>query len=119
MRKFKLTFTNFRFRFNGKTSTGMQEATIMFFDGKHWVKGMTKKFIKRISLKPGDTADLNKAYKIVQAMIERAAYWWASETVSKDIKILESNLAAGNEFVKRAQHITAHDLQYIELLDKE
>lgn len=119
MKKFKLTFTKFRFRFDGKTSSGMQEATVMFFDGKHWVKGMTKKFVKRISLKPGDKADLNKAYKIVQAMIERAAYWWASEAVSKDIKILESNLAAGNEFVKRAQHITAHDLQYIESLDKE
>jgi hypothetical protein len=119
MRKFKLTFTKFRFRFNGKTSTGMQEATIRFFDGKHWTMFITKKFIKRITLKPGDTADLNKAYKMLQAMIERSAYWWASEIISKDIKTLESNLAAGNEFVKRAQHITAHDLQYIESLDKE
>ena len=119
MRKFKLTFTKFRFKVNGKTSTGTQEATIMFFDGKHWVKGMTKKFVKRISLKPGDKPDLNKAYKIVQAMIERSAYWWASDIISKDIKILESNLAAENKFVKKAQHITAHDLEYIESLDKE
>ena len=119
MKKFKLTFTNFNFKVNGKTSTGMQEATIMFFDGKHWVKFMTKKFVKRISLKPGDKPDLNKAYKIVQAIIERKAYLWASDTVSKDIKILESNLTAGNEFVKKAQHIRAHDLEYIESLCKE
>ena len=104
MKKFKLTFTKFRFRFDGKTSSGMQEATVMFFDGKHWVKGMTKKFVKRISLKPGDKADLNKAYKIVQAMIERAAYWWASELIIKDIEILQSNLSADKEFIKKAHN---------------
>lgn len=119
MRKFKLTFTDFRFKINGKTSTGTQEATIMFFDGKHWVKGMTKKFVKRISLKPGDKPDLNKAYKIVQAMIERAAYWWASELIIKNIEITQSTLTAEKEFIKKARHITAHDLQYIESLDKE
>ncbi len=114
----KLRFTKITFKCYNNKSIALQDATIMVFNGNVWSKGPTKKFHKKITLKHGDKPDLNKAYKILQAMIEKEAYAWGAKESDELLNDLNNRINGFRIFNNCCKHIVEHDSEYIEYLNK-
>lgn len=72
-----------------------------------------KTFITRIALRDYDVFDLNKAYKYIQASLEKKAYNWAYKIINKERK---KQLDIYNQllgFTDKAKHIVEHDTEYL------
>lgn len=72
-----------------------------------------KTFITRINLHKDDTFDLNKAYKYIQASLEKKAYFWAYKIINKHLKTEEDFIKEFKSFVDKADYIIKHDEEYL------
>ena len=112
----KLTFNNFSFTTDGIISKGNVEATIKIFITNKWFDVASKKFITKITLHKDDKFDLDKAYKYIQAKLERDAYAWAGKEAFKELYNIQKSLRVFEDFTEKASHIVAHDNHYLETL---
>ena len=92
----KLSFSGFKFNTDGIVSKGRIIATIKYFTGKEWDNIGFKEFKTKVSYKPGDKYNLDKAYQIIKAKLEQNAYKWAD----------------------KANHVILHNTGYIVELDE-
>ena len=60
-----------------------------------------------------DKPDLNKAYKLCEAIIERKAYKWASKKIKRRLDLLNKDVIKLSQFCVKANHIINHDTEYI------
>lgn len=110
----KLKFLNPTTKINGKK-------TVMSIRCQVCIENIPlsyKKFTHKITLKENDVYDLNKAKKILQAIIEQKAYIWAKKYVDKQILTFEELLKTRKSFSEKADHIIKHDETYINQLMK-
>lgn len=109
----KLSFSDFSFTSDGNTSRGSIKATIKFFIKTKWHNIGSKKFTTKITCHKNDKCDLNKAYKYIQAKLEKDAYCWACEEAMKQLLITQKDLKIFNDFVEKSKHIIVHDTHYL------
>lgn len=109
----KLSFSNFSFTTDGNISKGSIKATIKFFIKNKCHDVASKKFNTKVTCHKNDKCDLNKAYKYIQAKLEKDAYLWASEEAMKQLLITQKDLKIFNDFVEKSRHIIVHDTHYL------
>ena len=109
----KLSFSNFSFTSDGNVSKGSIKATIKFFVKNKWHNIATKEFTTKIICHKNDKSDLNKAYKYIQAKLEKDAYLWANNEAMKQLLITQKDLKIFNDFVEKSKHIIVHDTHYL------
>ena len=111
--KLKLTFVEFTFKSNGTKCEGKVKAIIKCFITKKWRECDSKEFKTRITLKPNDKFDLNKAYKYIQAKLEKDAYKWANKEAEKQLLLTQRYFKMYDDFTKKSTHIIVHDENYL------
>lgn len=109
----KLSFSNFSFTSNGNISKGSAKATIKFFIKSKCHNVATKEFTTKITCHKNDKCNLNKAYKYIQAKLEKDAYLWANKEAMKQLLITQKDLKIFNDFVEKSKHIIVHDTNYL------
>lgn len=109
----KLSFGKFSFTTDGNTSKGSIKATIKIFIKNTWHCVATKQFTTKITCHKDDKSDLNKAYKYIQAKLEKDAYSWALDEAFKQLLLVQKDLKMFNDFVEKAKHIVVHDTNYL------
>lgn len=109
----KLTFSNCEITTNGIITKGKITAVVVIFIENHWKVLETKVFTTKITLKSEDKFDLNKAYKYIQAKLERKAYKWALDKVTYQILLAKKDLEVFINFANKAKHIVNHDDEYL------
>ena len=114
----KLSFSDFEFKTDGIVSKGHATATIKYFIGHKWGEVSKKKFKTKVSYKPGDKYNLDKAYQIIKAKLEQYAYKWAANEAQKEINNINKEYRYLKDFVDKANHIVVHNTGYIVELDE-
>lgn len=109
----KLSFGKFSFTTDGNTSKGNIRATIKIFTKNKWYYVTSKEFTTKITCHKDDKNDLNKAYKYIQAKLEKDAYCWAGEEAKKQLIVVQKDLKTFTDFVEKAEHIVEHDTNYL------
>jgi len=109
----KLSFSNFSFTTDGNISKGNVKATIKLFIKNKWHDVGSKKFTTKITCHKNDKNDLNKAYKYIQAKLEKDAYSWACKEAMKQLLIVQKDLKTFNDFIEKSKHIVVHDTNYL------
>lgn len=114
----KLSFSDFEFKTDGIASRGHITATIKYFIGHKWGEVGKKKFKTKVSYKPGDKYNLDKAYQIIKAKLEQNAYKWAANEAQKEINNINKEYRYLKDFIDKANNVTLHNHKYIcDLLD--
>ncbi len=109
----KLSFSNFSFTSDGNTSKGSVKAAIKLFDGNKWYAIANKEFATKIIRHKDDKSDINKAYKYIQAKLEKEAYNWALNNTTYQISLAKRDLKIFTDFADKAKHIVNHDNEYL------
>lgn len=109
----KLSFGKFSFTTDGNTSKGSIKATIKIFTRNEWYCVASKQFTTKITCHKDDKNDLNKAYKYIQAKLEKDAYLWACKEAMKQLLVVQKDLKVFNDFVEKSKHIVVHDTNYL------
>lgn len=109
----KLAFDNFSFTTDGIVSKGTITGIIKLFIKTKWHVISHRNFTAKITLHKEEKADLNKAYKYIQAKLEKDAYKWAQKEAFKQLLIVQKDLKIFNDFVEKANHIIVHDTAYL------
>lgn len=109
----KLSFSGFKFLNDGIVSKGKVIATIKYFTGKEWDNIGFKEFKTKVTYKSGDKFNLNKAYQIIKAKLEKDAYKWAASEAQKEINNINKEYRHLKDFVDKANHIIVHNTGYI------
>ncbi len=109
----KLKFSNLEITTNGTITRGKIIATIKLFTKNEWRTIISKKFNTKITLKPEDKFDLNKAYKYIQAKLEKEAYKWALKETKRQIRFARQDFETFTNFGVKAQYIINHDTEYL------
>lgn len=109
----KLKFSKFKITTTGIVTTGEIIAILKIFIKNDWKILCHNTFSTKITLKPEDKFDLNKAYKYIQAKLEKEAYNWAFKEVKKQINHTRRDLDIFTNFADKAKHIIDHDTEYL------
>lgn len=109
----KLKFSNLKVTTNGNITTGEVKVILKVFANNAWRVMYCKSFNTKVTLKPGDKFDLTKAYKYIQAKLEKEAYNWALKEVKRQIRLARRDLDIFADFEAKAKHIVDHDTEYL------
>ncbi len=109
----KLSFSNFKLYSDGKVSEAQLTATIKWFNGNIWQEVAHKLFQTKLTLKHGDSPDLNKVLAYCRAKLEKDAYKWAGEEAAKELKVIRQHNKIFNDFVKKSKYIVTHNEEYL------
>lgn len=109
----KLSFKDFTFETNGIISNAKITAVIKYFLNDKYIEVAHKEFRTKISIKPGDTKDLNKAYKYAEAKLEKDAYLWAVAEANNELLNIQKQFKIFNDFIIKSNHIIVHDVNYL------
>lgn len=109
----KLSFSGFNFKTDGIISSARIIATIKWFDGHKWFNVAYKEFKTKVTLKPNEVPDLNKAYKYIKAKLEKDAYIWANSEAKKEFNDTKDKLAIFDSFIDKSNHIISHNTEYL------
>lgn len=108
----KLHFGNFIFKNIGNVSIAYCPVTLVL----HGQMFKGKDFTAKVTRHKDDVIDLNKAYKILQASIEKKAYDWAAKFCKKMIEDNKIYMKSIIDFKDKAEYIAKHDEEYLKTL---
>lgn len=105
----KLHFEPITFKNKGICCEGTVDVSLKF----NKILIYCKTFRTKITLHDNDIFDLNKAYKYIQASLEKKAYNWAYNLINKERKNKLDIYNQMSEFIDKAKHIVEHDTEYL------